>query len=263
MNKIEANNILINYELEGNGKTIVFIHGLSDSLNYWSPLQSNLKEDYQTLSFDLRAHGNSGDDGSKITIDLYSEDLYHLLKKLNISDAVFIGLSLGGNVALNFAIKHPEMVNGLIIMSSFCEFNKGLQDIFDNFYLGIQEGFGEFFDIILPYTLPEEMLEKNREVLEFVREEGIKTANIEGIKAGIKAGYSFSITDKLNTINAPAIVISGKDDELTDLNMQKKIHENLKNSEMIILEDTKHNILIGSNIVKIINIIKDFMQKIS
>ncbi len=263
MSKIEANNIVINYRLEGKGDAIVFIHGLSDSLNYWSPLQSQLKNEYQTLSYDLRAHGESSDDENEITIDLYSQDLYHLLKKLNISDAVFIGLSLGGNVALNFAIKHPEMVNGLIIMSSFSESSKNLQDIFDQFYLGINEGFGEFFDIIVPYTIPEDVLVENKEVLEFVRQEGIKTANVEGIKAGIRAGYDFSITDKLSAINAPAIIISGKDDELTDLNMQRNIHKNLNNSEMIILEDTKHNVLIGNNIVKIINIIKDFMQKIS
>ena len=186
MSKIEANNIVINYRLEGKGDAIVFIHGLSDSLNYWSPLQSQLKNEYQTLSYDLRAHGESSDDENEITIDLYSQDLYHLLKKLNISDAVFIGLSLGGNVALNFAIKHPEMVNGLIIMSSFSESSKNLQDIFDQFYLGINEGFGEFFDIIVPYTIPEDVLVENKEVLEFVRQEGIKTANVEGIKAGIK-----------------------------------------------------------------------------
>ena len=262
MTKINANNIDINYELEGKGKTIVFIHGLSDSLNYWKVLREGLKKDYQILSYDLRAHGESENGEEEITIDLYQNDLYHLLKGLNIEKAVFIGLSLGGNIALNFAINHPEMVNGLIIMSSFSEFDDELKEIFDKFEMGIDEGFEEFYDIILPYTLPEELLEKHEEELEFIKHEAAKTANIEGIKAGIKAGYSYSITDKLDMINAPTIVIAGEDDNLTNPDIQMKIHDNINGSEMIILEKTKHNVLIGRNISKILDIIKEFMLKI-
>lgn len=262
MDKAKVNNIILNYNLEGEGRTIVFIHGLSDSLNYWRPLQESLKGDYQTLSFDLRAHGESGDDRKEITIDLYQKDLYYLLNYLNIEKAVLIGLSLGGNVALDFAINHPKMVDGLIIMSSFSEFSDHLNEIFDSFEEAIEQGFEEFFDVILPYTLPEDVLKKHEVELEYVKKEGAKTANIEGIKAGIKAGYSFSITDKLNTIDAPTIVIAGSDDELTDLELQRKIYDNIDNSEMIILEDTKHNVLIGKNISRILDIINEFMLKI-
>ena len=57
MTKKIINDICINYELEGEGKTIVFVHGLSDSLEYWKVLSENLKNDYQTLIYDLRGHG--------------------------------------------------------------------------------------------------------------------------------------------------------------------------------------------------------------
>ena len=75
MTKINLNNISINYQLEGEGKTIVFVHGLSDSLKYWNILTNELKNEYQVLSFDLRGHGNSTDDDSQTTINLYQEDL--------------------------------------------------------------------------------------------------------------------------------------------------------------------------------------------
>ena len=83
MTKINLNAITINYQLEGEGKTIVFVHGLSDSLNYWTVLTAKLKNQYEVLSFDLRGHGNSSDDDSLTTIDLYQEDLYQLLNALN------------------------------------------------------------------------------------------------------------------------------------------------------------------------------------
>ena len=262
MTKKTINDITINYELEGEGKTIVFVHGLSDSLAYWKVLSENLKNDYQTLIFDLRGHGESSDDDRNTTIDLYQEDLYQLLKSLNIENAVFVGLSLGGNVILDLAVNHPEMVKGLIVMSSFPEHDEKLKNIFDDFDNAIDEGFVEFFDTILPYTLPDDILEEHKELLENVKVEAAKTANIEGIKKGINAGYGFNLTDKLNEINAPTLVIAGEEDNLTTLDIQRKISDNIQDSELIVLEKTKHNILIGRNIEKVLNIINDFMSKI-
>ena len=262
MTKKTINGITINYELEGEGKTIVFVHGLSDSLAYWKVLSENLKNDYQTLIYDLRGHGESSDDDRNTTIDLYQEDLYQLLKSLNIENAVFVGLSLGGNVILNLAVNHPEMVNGLVVMSSFPEHDEKLKNIFDDFDNAIDEGFVEFFDTILPYTLPDDILEEHKELLENLKVEAAKTANIEGIKKGINAGYGFNLTDKLNEINAPTLVIAGEEDNLTTLDIQRKISDNIQDSELIVLEKTKHNILIGRNIEKVLNIINDFMSKI-
>ena len=262
MTKKTINDICINYELEGEGKTIVFVHGLSDSLVYWKVLSENLKKDYQTLIYDLRGHGESTDDDRNTTIDVYQEDLYQLLNALNIEDAVFIGLSLGGNVILDLAVNHPEMVKGLIVMSSFPEHDEKLKKIFNDFDNAIDQGFVEFFDTILPYTLTDDLLEEHKELLENVKHEAAKTANIEGIKKGINAGYGFNLTDKLNEINVPTLVIAGEEDNLTNLEIQEKINDNIENAEMIVLEKTKHNILIGRNIEKVLNIINEFMSKI-
>lgn len=262
MTKKTINDITINYELEGEGKTIVFVHGLSDSLAYWKVLSENLKNDYLTLIYDLRGHGESSDDDRNTTIDLYQEDLYQLLKSLNIENAVFVGLSLGGNVILDLAVNHPEMVNGLVVMSSFPEHDEKLKNIFDDFDNAIDEGFVEFFDTILPYTLPNDILEEHKELLENVKVEAAKTANIERIKKGINAGYGFNLSDKLNEINAPTLVIAGEEDNLTTLDIQRKISDNIQDSELIVLEKTKHNILIGRNIEKVLNIINDFMSEI-
>lgn len=262
MTIVKINDIDMNYRLEGEGKTIVFVHGLSDSLLYWNILTSELENKYQTLSFDLRGHGQSSLGDGDFTIDSYQNDLYELLKALNIDNGVFIGLSLGGNIILDFALNHQEMVNGLIVMSSFSEQTDKLSGIFDDFDESIDKGFGEFFDTIVPYTLTEDMLEKYKDVFDELKIQGIKTANIEGIKKGIKAGYKFNVTDRLSEIEVPTIVMAGEEDNLTDLDIQKKISDNIKDSELIVFENTKHNLLIGKNIEKILNIIDDFMSKI-
>ncbi|MBO5840496.1 MAG: alpha/beta hydrolase, partial [Methanobrevibacter sp.] len=72
----------------------------------------------------------------------------------------------------------------------------------------------------------------------------------------------FNLTDKLNEIKAPTLVIAGEEDNLTDLEIQRKISDNVEDAELIVLERTKHNILIGRNIEKVLNIINEFMLKI-
>ena len=71
-----------------------------------------------------------------------------------------------------------------------------------------------------------------------------------------------NLTDKLNEINVPTLVIAGEEDNLTTLDIQRKISDNIKDAELIVLEKTKHNILIGRNIENILNIINEFMSKI-
>ena len=87
-------------------------------------------------------------------------------------------------------------------------------------------------------------------------------SNIEGIKKGIKAGNKFNITDRLSEIDVPTIVIAGAEDDLTDLDTQRKISDNIMDSELIVFENTKHNILIGRNIEEVLKIINDFMSRL-
>ena len=82
------------YRLEGSGETLVFIHGLSDSLFYWEFLATHLKEDYQILRVDLRGHGDSELGSDEITLDTYVQYLKDLLDELKIQNVNLIWFSL-------------------------------------------------------------------------------------------------------------------------------------------------------------------------
>lgn len=93
----------LNYVVEGEGRAVVFIHGLSDNLNYWQILTSNFKNDYKSIRFDLRGHGLSELGNEEITVDLFSEDLLNLLNELHIDNVDIVGFSLG--VALQWILQ--------------------------------------------------------------------------------------------------------------------------------------------------------------
>ena len=248
----------INYLLEGSGEnTIVFIHGLSDNIYYWQRLSFELSKDYKVLSYDLMGHGSSP--YAPFTMDELADDLHDLLLSLDIAKASIVGLSLGGNVALSFALKYPQMVEKLVIMSSFSQVNDNLRLKFEEFKTAIEKSYEDFYDVIIEYVLPEDILNENREALELYKKEAAKSANPKAIENGIDIGVDFYITDKLKCLNHPALILAGRDDEITHIDLSRILNENIENSQLIIFENTKHNLLIKRNMAEIIKILREFL----
>lgn len=246
----------MNYKLEGSGETLVFIHGLSDSLLYWEYLASNLKDQYQVLRVDLRGHGESELKDDELTIGLFADDLHSLLRELNIGKVGLIGFSLGSAVALDFAIRYPQMVSSLVLMSSFYRVDEHLENIFNQFKNALDNGFGDFYDLILPMVLCPDVINDNLENLEALKEFALLSVNTQAYIQACDAGLDFDVEDKLSQIDVPTLILAGKYDEITVLESQKELQRKITNSKLIVFDNVKHNLLVGKNNEKILNILK-------
>lgn len=111
----EVNGIKMYYEIYGQGKPLVLIHGggstIQTTFGRVIPLFSN---DRQLICVELQAHGRTGDRNTPISFEQDSEDVAALLKNLNINKADIFGFSNGGNTALQIAIRHPGVCNKII-----------------------------------------------------------------------------------------------------------------------------------------------------
>lgn len=107
----------IYYCIEGEGKPLVFCYGLICSSLHWTYQIEHFKRSYQTIWFDYRGHHNSKFPGdiSSLSIENNAKDLEVLLNELKISEAVFLGHSMGVNVVLEFYRRYPERVSGMIL----------------------------------------------------------------------------------------------------------------------------------------------------
>lgn len=251
----------LNYKVEGSGETLVFIHGLSDSLLYWEVLAAGLKNDYQIVRFDLPGHGESELGSEEMTIDSYVNDLAALLDGLDINDVNLIGFSLGGAIALDFALKYPDKVDSLVIMSSFYKVDEHLEGVFNQLKNALSISFEEFYDLILPMVLCPNVIDDNHEELEMLKEITSKAANVEAYIKAIDAGMDFNVEKDLLRINVPTLVLAGKYDDITLLDSQEELQRRIKNSKLIVFDDVKHNLLIGKNNDEILDILKKFYKK--
>ena len=116
--KIKANGISMNYELSGSGRCFTLIHGAGDNLNAWYNQVPVFSQHYRVLTYDVRGHGQTELPEVELSAELWVEDLRALLEALNISEIILLGYSMGGAIALEFALTHSKMVTALILSNT-------------------------------------------------------------------------------------------------------------------------------------------------
>lgn len=99
---------------DSNTVPVVLIHGLFGSYENLGVIERSLSEQYRVLNIDVRNHGRSGH-SADMNYQLMAEDLAQTLDQLNIPVAVLLGHSMGGKLAMAFALQHPQRVSKLIL----------------------------------------------------------------------------------------------------------------------------------------------------
>ena len=107
-----VNDTRLYYELSGSGPTVVLIHGFSIDTRMWDDQMPLLEAHFQVLRYDMRGFGRSALPNEQPYDPCV--DLLELMGVLSIERAIVIGLSLGGWVAIDFAIAYPEKVSALV-----------------------------------------------------------------------------------------------------------------------------------------------------
>jgi 3-oxoadipate enol-lactonase len=112
---IDAGGIQIYYEEAGSGSALVLLHeGLADSRMY-DPQFAVFAERYRVVRYDLPGYGRSASPDRPFS---HHDVLYRLLRSLDIDRAAVLGMSLGGSVAIDFALTDPSMVSALLLLAS-------------------------------------------------------------------------------------------------------------------------------------------------
>ena len=93
-----------------------------------------------------------------------------------------------------------------------------------------------------------------------LREIGSQNANTEAYIKAVDVCLNFNAERYLQEINVPTLILAGKYDEISTLEIQKDLQNKIKNSKLIVFDDAKHNLLVGKNNKKILTILKKFLK---
>jgi len=118
--KLAREGIQLFYELSGEGENaFIFIHGAGTNHFFLSEEAKHFSKKGRVLTVDLRGHGQSDKPDQPYTIEGYAEDIAHLCAQVGIQNAIVIGHSMGGNIALQLNHRFPKLVSALILLDTF------------------------------------------------------------------------------------------------------------------------------------------------
>jgi len=116
------NGLKMYYEIHGVGQPTILIHGGLGSTEMFGSNLNELAKNREVIVMDLQAHGRTADIDRPLSFEFMADDIAELLKYLKIQKADIVGYSIGGCVAIQTVIRHPEMVRKVVAIS--CSFNR-------------------------------------------------------------------------------------------------------------------------------------------
>jgi pimeloyl-ACP methyl ester carboxylesterase len=114
-----VNGLRMYYEIHGTGDPVVLLHGSFMTItNNWMAMIPRLSQSRQVIAVEMQGHGRTADIDRDFSDEHLADDIAALLDDLNIARADLVGYSLGGGVAMQVAIRHPEKVRRVVSISA-------------------------------------------------------------------------------------------------------------------------------------------------
>lgn len=188
----------------------------------------------EVVLIDLPGRGRSLDPPCD-SVEHYRESVYKVLRRQNLFECYIAGHSLGGAIALSLAQHYPELTKGIILMGTGAKL-KVLPDIFEQIATN-RERAVEFITAIAfsPHAPPH--------LREYAVAETLK-ADQNTLHCDFLACDRFDIRDTISSINTPSLVLCGDDDALTPPRYSEFLHKFLARSELQIIENAGHMLML-------------------
>ena len=130
----EVNGLNMYYEIHGQGKPLVLIHGGGSTIETtFGRIIPLLSKKRQIIAVEMQAHGHTGDRPADLSFEQDADDVAALLKNFKIDKADFLGFSNGGQTLIEVALRHPEIINKTIIASAFYNRSAAAPEFWEGF----------------------------------------------------------------------------------------------------------------------------------
>ncbi|RPE09995.1 alpha/beta hydrolase [Chitinophaga lutea] len=113
-----VNGLKMYYEIHGDGQPLLLLHGSHATIETtFGPMIPALKQHHKVIAVELQGHGHTADIDRQITCEAMADDISALINQLKLEKVDILGYSMGSGVALNVAIKHPELIRKMVLLS--------------------------------------------------------------------------------------------------------------------------------------------------
>jgi len=255
-----VNGLVLHYSRSGplDKPGIVFINPLGGDYRVWDRVVPEFMNDYSIVRYDQRGHGLSDCPPGPYSLRDFASDLAGLLAYLDLEEVYIVAVSIGGMIALEFAIHHPEKVKGMVLGDTAAKI--GELKYWQERINAIQaNGIGSVSEAVLSRWFSPSYKENHPE--DYTGYHHMLTRMpVEGYTASCAALGSGDLREDVKKIQTRTLVVCGEEDSATPPDLVRTLSDALPNSRFELIKDCGHNPSIERPL-KMAHIIKEFIQE--
>lgn len=222
--------------LQGQGTPVVLAHALGVDLHMWDGLAAALAPDHEVLRYDQRGHGGSAVPPGPYTQEQLVDDAARLIREWGRGPVVFVGLSMGGMVAQGLAVRHPELLRGVVIANSSAQYPAEARAAWAQRIAAVQQqGLAAIADATMERWFTPAFRAAQPATVERHRQT-ILRGSVAGYLGACHAIAAVDWLDALPQVKAPALVIAGTQDAGAPPAMSEAIASRIPGARLELLE---------------------------
>ena len=248
MPTVKVGDVNIYYEVHGDGEPLLLIMGLGSDMTSWIFQIPEFSKKYRVIAFDNRGVGRSDAPDVPYSTATMADDTAGLLDALGVDRAHIMGLSMGGMIAQELALRYPKRVKSLVLAAT-----AAIPYSWSTHVLGLrirlaQEGVKQetLIALRLSWLFTDKFFD-NPEIVRTVTD--IMLSNPypqpeQGYARQFAACTEHDTRERIGKITAPTLVLVGKEDMLLPVKMSEELAAGIPNAELVVLEGGGHGFLI-------------------
>jgi 3-oxoadipate enol-lactonase len=239
----ESNGTLISYDDTGSGNAVLFIHGHPFNRTMWQPQVQSLRWKYRTISPDLRGYGQSSLGPEPVSkLENMAGDLVRLLDHLSVARACLVGLSMGGQIAMEFARAYPDRTAAAVLAATFPQADtaEGVEHRNQMANRLLTEGMALPGCEMLPKLIGHTSLKRLPSIATMVYQMICTTSPLGAAAALRGRALRRDYRESLKEFRFPCLVVLGADDVYSTVEQAEAMHAAIPASRLEIFPNTGH-----------------------
>ena len=239
--QVDSNGSTFHCRIDGEGGPWVMLsHGLATDLTMWDELADALKARYRVLRYDARGHGGSAATGGDYSLDMLTADAAGILDALGITQAHFVGLSMGGMVAQGLMLDHQRRISSAVIADSRHTTTPGFTRAWLDRIDAVRKGGIEAIVESTVTRWSSAGLADRKPAVIARMERMIRNTSPDGYCGCAAALARLNYGHRLGDITQPVLVICGDEDHGAPPENTRQMHAMIRGSRYRVIEQAGH-----------------------
>ena len=236
----------IYYEIHGQGDPLLILNGIMMSTKSWAEFIEPMSKDNMLILVDFLGQGQSSKEYEQFYHDIQVDIVEALLQHINIPSVHLFGISYGGEIALQYTLKHPDRVKKLFLSNTCANTSYWLEEVGNAWNEATHSGISYYLTTI-PFIYSPKFFINNREWMENRKNILVPLFDnkdfVKSMKVLTNSSVGYDVRDKLDQINVPTMIVGCEYDFVTPFYQQKELNDKIRNSQLVYIHDSGHAIM--------------------